>query len=129
VQLSGSIPSAALTQSLAQIRAKLAEAYHQDSEELRERKQELCDIRDELAAEHEKLTQQKHQFDAWAKQRRNEIEQMAERLVAREQQLQQQETEMAQRTRGWELERAEYQHELRRLKARLPEPDESLTLA
>jgi hypothetical protein len=62
-QLSGAALSATVTQSLGQIRAKLARQYRQDRAELAEQRKELEAIRIELTRKHDMLVQQKRQFE------------------------------------------------------------------
>ncbi len=86
-QLSGVAPSAAITQSLGRIRAKLADQYRAANDELAAREKQLELAREELLEHHAKLVEQKQQFDAWIAVRQEECQQQAARLVAREQQL------------------------------------------
>ena len=117
LKVSAAANPAEMTRSLGEIRARLADAYRDASDEIRRRKEDLESVRNQLAEEHEELLRKKHQFDGWAQRRQAEIEQMAQRLVDREQQLHQQERELANRAQTWELERLEYQQELRRREA------------
>jgi len=126
MQLSGKAPPAALTQSLGKIRSRLANEYRRADDDLAHQKEELEAIREELLQQHDRLVKQQHEFQQSCARQRQQDEQMAERLVAREQQLQQQESALGQRAEQWENERLEYQREIRRLRARLPEPDECL---
>lgn len=105
LQLSASVSPVELTRSLAEIRARLADAYRDANGELRRRKEDLEAIRDQLAQQHEELLGKKHELDAWAERRQTQIEEMAQRLVTREQELHQQEIELADRARSLELQR------------------------
>jgi chromosome segregation ATPase len=123
VQLCGSAPPAALTRSLGQVRAKLAEHYRMATAEVAEKKAELETLRGQLAEEHQKLIRQKAGLEQWAAGRQQEVEQQAQRLVAREEELERQETTFNDRVRQWKGERLGYEQEIRRLKAQLTMPD------
>lgn len=125
MQLSGTIPPAALTQSLSRIRGSLAETYRAENAELARRKLELRAIGAELAEDHKRLQQQKDELDAWSVRRERQIEQQAQRLVAREQELHDQETNFEEKAHGWATARLEYQQEIRRLRDQLDEAGES----
>ncbi|MCC6125270.1 MAG: hypothetical protein IT426_09930 [Pirellulales bacterium] len=118
-QLSGTAPPAALTRSLGRIRAQLADRDRAADAELRERKKELESIRGQLAAQYEKLAERKGQFERWAAGREREAEQQAARLIARERILKDAESRFAERTRQGELERVEFEQEIRRLRLQL----------
>jgi hypothetical protein len=128
-QLSGAAPPAALTRSLGRIRTQLADQYRATNAELLERKQELASIRDQLAAQYEKLIEQRRQFEHWATGRQQEAEQQAARLIAREQTLADTESRFAERSRQWEIERREYEQEIRRLRLQLPPREGSAKVA
>jgi hypothetical protein len=116
VQLSGAAPPAALTRSLGRIRTKLADHYRLANAELKEQKQELENLRNQLAEQHEKLLRQKEQFDGWIARRREETDKQAARLVAREAEFDRREAELKDRAERWQVERLGYQQEIRRLR-------------
>jgi hypothetical protein len=118
-QLSGAAPPAALTRSLGRIRAQLADRYRAADDELLERKKEQESIRGQLAEQYEKLAARKEQFERWAAVREQEAEQQAARLIAREQEVNDAESRLADRSRQWEIERGEYEREIRRLRLQL----------
>ena len=122
-QISGAAPSAAITQSLGRIRAKLAEQHQQANAEIADRKKELEAIRGQLARQHTTLVEQKRRFDLWADGCREECQQQASRLVARQQQLHHDERRFEEQSHRWQAERMEYQQEIRRLRAKLAERD------
>jgi septal ring factor EnvC (AmiA/AmiB activator) len=128
-QLSGAAPPAALTRSLGRIRTQLADQYRQANAELLERKKELESIRDQLAGQYEKLVEQRRQFEQWAVGRRQEAEQQAARLIAREQELEDAETRFNELSRQWELDRREYEQEIRRLRLQITPCDASAKVA
>jgi hypothetical protein len=113
-RLSGAAPPAALTQSLGQIRAKLADQYRQAQSEVNEQKRELEAIRAELAAQYERLVEQKRLFEQWVSGCEEDCRQQASRLVAREQALHERETILRQQGQRWQAERLRYQLELGR---------------
>jgi hypothetical protein len=116
-QLCGAAPPAAVTRSLGQSRARLAEHYRLGREEQDRRKQELLAIRGELAEQHGKLLSHKREFEAWAQRRQAEIDQEAERLVNREQQWEEERSQSLDAARQWRLREIEYQQEIRRLRS------------
>ncbi|MCE5302831.1 MAG: hypothetical protein LLF97_06940 [Planctomycetaceae bacterium] len=126
-RMSGDAPPAALTQSLSRLRAKLAEQYSLANAELVRQKKELETIRGDLGRQYETLVAQKCSIEQWVAGRQEECQQQAERLVAREQQLLDEETQYRQQTQRWQVERLNYQQELRRLRAELSQRDEPVS--
>ena len=118
VQLSGAAPPAALVRSLGRIRAKLADQYRQAGAELAEQKKELQAIRGQLNTQHEKLIEHKLRLEQWALGRQEECDKQAARLAAREEELQREETWLREQSRRWQAERAGFQCELNRLRAK-----------
>jgi len=123
VQLSGAAPAATLTRSLSRVRTQLMEEYRRVTQQNDEQRQELVAIRSELAEEHERFVRQKAQFEAWLQQRQAESAATTERLVARERQLNRREAQMAEEAHTWDVERLEYQQELRRLHKQMHDPE------
>jgi septal ring factor EnvC (AmiA/AmiB activator) len=119
VQLSGTAPAATLTQTLGQVRAKLAEQYRMANTELAGQRKELDEIRAQLAQQHEKLMVQKRDLDAWASRRQEEIQEQAARLVAREQELERQDAEFQQRSRESQIEQLDYRRQIFSLRMQL----------
>ena len=122
-QLSATAPPAALTHSLGQIRARLADNYRLAGAGLDERKQELQTMQGELADQHEKLVRQKSQIEQWSARRQEEIQQQAARLVAREQELQQQQTQFETTSQQWDVQRLRYEQVIRKLRRQATEPE------
>ncbi len=114
-RLSGAAPPAALTRSIGNLRAKLAEQYAQAKCEQVERKQELEAVRRQILAEHDKLAQHKRQFERWVDGCREDCRQQASRLVAREQQLREEELRLRRQSQQWQAERLRMRSELERL--------------
>ncbi|HEV2973226.1 MAG TPA: hypothetical protein VGY55_24885, partial [Pirellulales bacterium] len=86
-QMMGVAPPAALSQSLAQIRGKLAEQYRLERAEIAGQKQDLEMLATRLEAERERIQHQKQELEQWGANRQADIEGQAARLAAREQQL------------------------------------------
>jgi chromosome segregation ATPase len=86
-QLKGLMTPAEITQSLAQLRLKLAEQYEQEEKALAERKEELLALADKLAQQHATLKAQRMEFLAWRKSQQEEIAHQAEHLCRRVQEL------------------------------------------
>jgi len=114
-RLCGSMAPAALTQSLGQIRLKLADQNRLAQAELAEQKADLQALNSRLAEQHEKLSAQKHEVQDWLKRRQEEIEQQAAMLVSREQELDRQESQFKQLDQQWQKERLALQQEIRGL--------------
>jgi chromosome segregation ATPase len=125
-QLSDAAPPAALTRSLGRIRTQLADEYRLANAELLEQKKELASIRDQLVEQYEKLRHERRQFDCAAAARRQEADEQAARLIAREHELEDAESRFTAESQRWEIERREYQQEIRRLRLQVL-PQESMT--
>jgi len=128
-RLSATASPAAVSRTLAEIRAKLRQDYRDAGEELRREKEALEAVRGQLTEQHERLVKQKHDFERWAEAERRDIERMAQSLFTREQELHEQETLLAEHVRRWQGERVAIQEELRRLRARVGEAGEALAPA
>ncbi len=124
-ELSGEAPPAALTRSLGRIRSRLADQYRASNAELLERKKELEEIRDQLADQYEKVIERRHQFERWTADRQEQTDMELTRLVARERELREQEQALEERSQRWELERLEYEQEIRRLRIRTAKEETS----
>lgn len=114
-QLAGSIPSAMITSSISRLRGKLADHYRLAADDLAEQKQQLEQLRGQLAEQHERLSRQKGEVQCWVRSRQEELEQQAAQLVGREQELDWQEEQIAHLKSRWQDERLGYQQEIRRL--------------
>lgn len=86
-QLKGLMTPAEITQSLAQLRLKMAEQYELEEKALAERKEELLALADKLAQQHAALKAQRMEFLAWRKAQQEEIAHQAEHLCRRVQDL------------------------------------------
>jgi hypothetical protein len=119
IKLSGSAPPAALTHSLGRIRNRLADQYRMANAELIEQKKELETIRDQLVEQYQKLVEQRRQFENWMECRQGESQQQASMLIAREKALLQQQTRFEEQSERWQVERMQYEQEIRRLQLKL----------
>ena len=86
-QVKGLMTPAEITQSLAQLRLKMAEQYELEEKALAERKEELLALADKLAQQHAALKAQRMEFLAWRKSQQQEIAHQAEHLCRRVQEL------------------------------------------
>jgi chromosome segregation ATPase len=118
-QLSATAPPATLVQSLGRIRNQIADHYRLANAELRQQKEELEKVRQELSEQHDRLVRQKRQFDAWAAGSRHDADEQASRLMARAREVERREIELREESRNWLAERMELQQKIRRLRAEL----------
>lgn len=118
-QLTGALTPATLTRSIAQTRARLADHYEHQVQQLCKLRDELEQFRSELAEEHVQLETRRTQFQEWQRRREQEIEQQAGRLIAREQELDRQQMHYEAAEARWRLERDDYRAEIRQLLTQL----------
>jgi hypothetical protein len=114
-QMIGIAPPAALSQSLAQVRGKLAEHYRAERAEIAGEKKELELLATRADQDRQRLQQRKQELDQWAADRQADLEGQAARLLAREQQLDRRQTELDDARIGQADDRREYEREIRRL--------------
>jgi hypothetical protein len=114
-RLCGTMAPAALAQSLAQIRLKLAEQQRQERAELTAERSELQALAGQLARQHEKLVAAREEAQGWVQARREELQKLAALLVERERQLDARRIADEQRMAEWQNERYRLEQELRRL--------------
>src|SRR5258707_925684 len=117
--MTGIAPPAALSQSLAQIRGKLAEQYRLERSEIAGEKKELEMLAERVDRERERVQQQKQELERWAANRQADIEGQAARLAAREQQLDRRQTELDHLRLDQLNDRQAYEGEIRRLLGQL----------
>ena len=86
-QIKGLMTPAEITQSLANLRLKLAEQYEQEEKSLAAKKEELLALADKLAQQHAALKAQRLEFLDWRKKQQEEIARQAEHLCRRVQEL------------------------------------------
>ncbi len=129
VRLCGTMAPAALTQSLGQLRLKLADQNRLAQSEIAEQRAEQKRLSVQLAEQHKKLLAHRKELQTWATRRTAEVEQQAALLVVREQELDQQESEMRLAARRHNDERRSYQQEIRKLMRKLRETDAATVTA
>lgn len=125
-RLCGSMAPAALTQSLGQLRLKMAEQNRLAQADLAEQRQQLQALAKQLSEQHKKLAGRRKELQQWATGRTAEIEEQAATLAAREQELGRQQAEIERLKRRHEDERRSYQQEIRRLLRELRQKSEGL---
>ncbi len=118
-QLSGAVPSAALTSSISRLRRRIDDQFRLAQADLTQQRGELENLRTTLAQRHEQLLAQKVQLEQWVQKREAVIEHQAANLVAREQELDSQQEQVRGLQEHWQEERNGYQREIRRLLAQL----------
>lgn len=127
-RLCGTMAPAALAQSLAQLRLKLAEEQRLERAELAAERAEVQSLTEQLAQQHARLRDARADFQAWAKAQREDLERHAGQLAARERQIEEQIAHERQKADEWENERLRLEQEIRRL-LRQPESAHSVAAA
>jgi chromosome segregation ATPase len=122
-QMMGAAPPAALSQSLAQIRGKLADQYRLERAEMAAQQQELEMLVARLDEQRERLRQQKQELERWAANRQADMEGQAARLVARENELDRRKAELDGLRLEQQNDRHAYEREIRRLLGQLRRVD------
>ncbi len=121
VQLSGTTPSAVLTESLAEMRHRLSQHYRESTADLARQKEELETARTEMAEQLEAVMRRKEEVDGWARRQEKELRQQAKRLRDRETDIQRREADLNDATHLRESERLAFQAEIHHLKRRMAE--------
>jgi chromosome segregation ATPase len=121
-QVSGRLTPAEVSQSIANLRLKLADHYRLEEESLSAKKQELVELGQRLTEQHRELAQLQAGLKGWAAARQAEIEEQAARLVRREEELESQEDGLRHSRAEWQTQRQAYEQQLRELRAALREP-------
>ena len=121
VQLSGTTPSAALAESLAEMRNRLSQHYRESAADLDRQKSELETARAEMAEQLEAVMKRKHAIDDWARSQEGELRQQAKRLREREADIQRREADLSDATHLRESERLAFEAEIHHLKRRVAE--------
>jgi hypothetical protein len=129
MKLSRAVPQAALAQSLGIIRNQLTEHYRLANDELHDQKKGLLELRDQLLKQHDGIVEEKRNFDRLTTARQEESEQQASALLGREQELLERQTRFDEQANRWQIEKMEYEQEIRRLRMRLSgQSDEPATI-
>jgi hypothetical protein len=114
-QMSGSVPPATVTQSLARLRAKLAEHYRLQAVDIATQRKDLEDLAAKVTQQHQQVSAQKRELDVWIAHQHSEIESQAARLVAREEELDREQDRTRQQHTQWVFNRRKMEAEIRRL--------------
>jgi hypothetical protein len=120
-QINGRMTPVEITQSIAQIRKKLAEHYRLEESELATRRRELIELGEKIAEQHRELTQMQTGLKAWLATRQDEIESQAQALQYREDELAREQDAIRQTRHEWQGQRLGYEQEIRELAAQLRE--------
>jgi hypothetical protein len=118
-QMSGLVPPASITQSLARLRVQLAENFRLQATDIVKQKTEAEELAAKVAREHGRLASQKNQWQKWAASERQQIELHAARLVAREEELQREQSRYQQAQQQWQSDRQTLEREIRRLQSQV----------
>jgi hypothetical protein len=118
-QVQGRMPPAEITQSIAQLRLKLAEQYRLEQQGLAEQKQELLRLAEKVAEQSGTLRTQRQELQTWFAAREEEIEHHAKLLVTREQELLEQSDQLRAVESRWNSDRRQLEQELREMNSRM----------
>jgi hypothetical protein len=118
-QITSRLSPAEVTQSLAQLRTKLAEQYRLEEDQLDTKKRELVELAERITGQHQELTQLRKGLREWASARETEIEHQASALVNRELALDAKEDGFRQSHQAWQAERRRYEQKIRELSSQL----------
>src|SRR5262249_22474323 len=110
-RLCGTMAPAALTQSLAQLRLKLAEEQRIVRAEIAGQKAELQSLSARLTEQHQKLVHEREDLQTWSTQQHGELEKQARLLVAQQDQIDEERADFAQQKAEWQNERFRLQQE------------------
>ncbi len=114
-RLSGDHEPASLTQSLGQIRLRLAEEFHLAKADLAAERSEIKQLAEQVAEQHQKTANQRSETQAWLNARLRELEHYAGRLASRERQLDEQRSALQTEKAQWQGDRFRLEQEIRRL--------------
>lgn len=118
-QLVTKFPAPALTASLGQIRAQLADHDRQVRQELLEHRQKLEVLRDQLIEQHARLDQKKREHQAWVDRRTKELDERTNAITARGFNLQEQQQAIEHLQHDWSCERLALQDQVQALMRQL----------
>jgi hypothetical protein len=108
-------PSEELSQTMHQVRCKLADHYRMANDALARRKDELHELRNDLNLQEQRLRQQRREIQMWADRRYDEIEARTAKIIARERELDQLESEFQRQSIQWQQQREAYRQEIEQL--------------
>jgi hypothetical protein len=118
-QMSSVAPAAALTQSLARLRAQLTEYYRLQAIEAETQRREAEQLTAAVVKQHQQLLAQKQEWQQFAGVEQRQIELQASRLAAREEELNRQQERQYHAQQELETERRRLEMENRRLQSEL----------
>jgi hypothetical protein len=121
-RLCGTMAPAALTQSLAQLRVRLADEHRLAREELARQKAEVQSIGGQVAERHARLVSERDELQNWFNRRQEEIEKQAAAIVRAQRKVDGQEAKLKEANADWIRERFDLHAELRRLLVELNRP-------
>ncbi len=119
IQMSSVAPAAVLTQSLARLRAQLAENYRLQAAEVETQRREAEQLTAAVAKQHQQLLAQKQEWQQSAGAEQRQIELQAARLAAREEEFNRQQEREYHAQQELETDRRRLELENRRLQAEL----------
>ena len=128
-QLTGVLAPAALTKSVAKVRAQLADQYGHTIRQIAEERGALRDAAATVDAEFQRLEKQRLELAEWSNRRHEEFGDAADRLEGRERELDRQQREFEKLEARWAVERQEYRDQIRTLLAELRGPEVKLQRA
>jgi hypothetical protein len=119
VRLSGDSPSEDLKESVARIRTRLAEQYHDAVNRLEAQKAELKETRDEMLKQHEKMLARREELDTWTARNEEALASREKQLKDRELELDRQQSVLGETVQRHKEERAEMQKEIQLLQEQI----------
>ncbi|MEX0677548.1 MAG: hypothetical protein WD063_10765 [Pirellulales bacterium] len=114
-RLCGTMAPAALAQSLAQTRLKLAEEQRLARSQLAAERAEVQALAGRVAEQHDKLVDERKEIQSWVKGRHEELERYAGLLSAREREMADQRAAFEEKADTWQSERFRIEQEIRQL--------------
>jgi hypothetical protein len=118
-QVQGRMPPVEITQSIAQLRLKLAEQYRLEQQGLAEQKAELLRLAEKVAEQSGTLRTQRQELQTWFAAREEEIERHAKLLVTREQELLEQSDQLREMESCWNSQRRQLEQKVREMHSRM----------
>jgi hypothetical protein len=118
-QITATRSPAELTQSIAAARLQLSEQYRIEEQQLVARREELLELSEKVAQQHQQLVLLRDGVRDWGLARQKEIERQAGALAERETVLDAQHEKLRDRENQWNTQRREYDRQIREFNARL----------
>lgn len=122
-ELRGARPAGQIAHAVSKSRAKLADFYRLQAEDLGAQRRELESLLSQLPEKQAGLEQRRVAWEQWLTARTVEVERAAARLADRERELEEQRSRLADQERVWDLER---QSNLRQFRALLATGEQDL---